>query len=112
MPGKMLTSSCWRRRAMRLSRSSSLTWRVRRRSSEKSLWRNSPRVRGRDMKTPERNFGDYTRDGGLRTRLSGFDTMAEACSPKADALSSMHVAVAAGFFTGVGGAAEIGDDGF
>src|SRR5580700_10586325 len=124
MPGKMPASSCSRRRTMRLSRSSSLTRRVRRRSSEKVLRRNSPSVRGRGIGPPG-TFINYTRKCGLQgpgfgLRLSGFGKtayppvfgFAEARSPIAEAGVLMHVAVAAGFLPGIGGAAWVGDDGF
>src|ERR1700689_1397013 len=47
MPGNTVASPLARRRAVRFSRSSSFTWRVRKRSSEKLLRRRSPSVRGR-----------------------------------------------------------------
>src|SRR5258708_172097 len=52
MPGKMGVSAFVRRRDERFSRSSSLTRRLRKRSSEKGLRRSSASVRGRLMKTP------------------------------------------------------------
>src|ERR1700747_1241342 len=50
MPGKIVSPE--RSLAIRLSRSSSLTLRVRSLCSENSLFRSSPRVRGRFMKGP------------------------------------------------------------
>jgi len=76
MPGKMLASSCCRKRAMRLSRSRLSRGRVRKRSSENELRRNSPSVRGRLMKNPRgKYFLDYTRKrgrSGFGNRASGF----------------------------------------
>src|ERR1700683_5746997 len=71
MPGKTPESACRRRRAIRLSRSSSFTRRVRKRSSEKALRRNSPSVPGTDMREPPNTFLDYTRDSGLRASAIG-----------------------------------------
>src|SRR5580704_12599256 len=115
MPGKMAASSGWRRRAMRLSRSSSFTRRVRRRSSEKVLRRNSPSVRGRGMREPPgelRRLYAEERGLGFGLRLSGFRRIAEARSPTAEARYLVDVAVAAGFGAGGGGTAEVGNDGF
>src|ERR1022692_4859248 len=120
MPGKMLASSCRRRRAMRLSRSSSFTRRARRRSSENMLRRSSPTVRGRLMREPPNTFLDYTRKSGVRLPAIGVWQISDAhCfgattarSRKPGAEVSADVAVAARLFAGSGGAAKIGDDGF
>src|ERR1700688_1801447 len=123
MPGKMLASSAWRKRAMRLSRSSSFTRRVRRRSSEKALRRNSPSVRGRLMREPpgKNTFLDYTRKCGLRASALGLRQklsmqtvtwFAEARRPKADARLSVDVAVAPSLFPAPGGAMEIRNNTF
>src|ERR1700733_12212815 len=81
----------WRSFAIKLSRSSSFTRRLRSCSSENGLWRNSPSVRGRLMieKPPE---------GLLLARLY-------AC------LSSSRVPVATGFAANVHGAAHAWQDG-
>src|SRR5258708_182868 len=56
MPGNTAASPLARSRAVRFSRNSSLTWRVRKSSSGKVLRRRSPSVRGRLMKgTPGKN---------------------------------------------------------
>src|ERR1700683_540711 len=82
----------WRSFAIKLSRSSSFTRRLRSCCSENGLWRNSPSVRGRLMieKPPENCFWpDYT----LASNLS-------------------RVAVAAGFAPHVHGAAHARQNGF
>src|SRR5579864_8745924 len=56
MPGKTGASPFSRNRATRLSRSSSFTRRVRKRSSENWLWRRSPNVRGTLMNGTPRNY--------------------------------------------------------
>src|SRR5271169_1351729 len=104
---------------MRLSRSSSFTRRARRRSSEKVLRRSSPSVRGRLMRTPEYFPKLYAEDAGFGLRLSGFNRFPrcsllgllkpEARKPKP---VLVDVAVSAGLFAGVGGALQVGDDGF
>src|SRR5580704_2101003 len=123
MPGKMLASSCWRKRAMRLSRSSSFTRRVRRRSSEKVLRRNSPSVRGRDIKPPRQTFINYTRKSGLRVwsgltrKIKIFTTEGTGvhgvslCRTESRPFS-VDVAVASGLLSGTGGATDVGEDGF
>src|SRR5580658_4127677 len=119
----MLASSWWRKRVMRLSRSSSFTRRVRRRSSEKELRRNSPSVRGRDIEPPRETFVNYTRKSRLRVSalpahkvkiFTTEDTGVHRVTPDwAEGRTfSMYVAVASGLFAGAGGAAEVGDDGF
>src|SRR6266513_3788023 len=63
MPGNTGASPFTRSRVVKLSRNSSLTWRVRKRSSEKILRRNSPSVRGRLLMkgTPTKlQWPDYT----------------------------------------------------
>src|SRR5690349_18505337 len=62
MPSKTGASPFLRSRVVRFSRSSSLTRRVRKRSSEKALRRRSPNVRGTLMKENphELQRGDYT----------------------------------------------------
>src|ERR1700730_12554477 len=123
MPGKRVASSCWRKRKMRLSRSSSFTRRVRRRSSEKVLRRNSPSVRGRSMSEPPNTFRNYTREGRLRawvccrsdrkikiftteeTEVHGVNLAERGIHPSVD------VAVAAGSFARGGGSAKVRNDG-
>src|SRR6202050_751927 len=123
MPGKMLESPCWRRRAMRWSRSPSFTRRARKRSSEKVLRRNSPSVRGRDIEPPRQTFINYTRKSGLRVsarsraQIKIFTTEGTGVHRVTlyglrVGMLSMDVAIPAGFYARAGGAAEVGDDGF
>src|SRR5882672_2416575 len=114
----MLVSSCWRRRAIRLSRSSSFTRRLRRRSSEKALRRNSPSVRGRLMREPPNSFLNYTREeAGAVLRLGPQDKNLQHRGHRGSQVTLsrptlVDVTVAAGFFAGGGGAAEVGNDSF
>src|SRR5208283_5885526 len=123
MPGKMLASSVLCKRAMRFSRSSSFTWRVRKRSSEKAVRRSSPSVRGRLMKTPRtilywiiRGFetrGSYEAAGSkVQWGLKHDFIYSPNAGPEALLHPSAHVAVTPGRLTGAGGAMEVGDDGF
>src|SRR6266496_3709729 len=67
MPGNTGASPFTRSRVVKLSRNSSLTWRVRKRSSEKILRRNSPSVRGRLLMkgTPTNKLSPIIRAGAI-----------------------------------------------
>src|SRR5580698_10393526 len=99
MPGKTAASPFSLRRAMRFSRSSSLTWRVRKRSSEKRLRRRSPSVRGTLMKgpPPQTNF----------TRL--YAASLNTFSQRGDA-RLMYRPVPACLFTRLRNAAQLGQN--
>src|SRR5579863_1263701 len=130
MPGKTGVSSFCRNRTERFSRSSSLTRRTRKRSSENGLRRSSPSVRGRLMPEPPNTFLDYTRKSGHQASVIGFrrnllmraanvfetcrkpqaSGRAEARGPSAEAGRSADVAVASGFPAGVSGAVQAGKE--
>src|ERR1035438_2187549 len=86
MPGNIGLPS--RNRAIRFSRSSSLTRREARRCSLKGLWRNSPRVLGKLMVgTPEKNNLDWIITPGS-CRLSAAAVSSASVSGSADARSN------------------------
>src|SRR5271168_2492978 len=88
-----MPESSWRRkRAIRLSRSSSFTRRARRRSSEKVLQRNSPRVRGRGMRNPREKLHKLYAEA----RASGF-----GCGLPAKILTKLQRSLAQTLNTGV-----------